>query len=112
MVVETPLLATKVRPVREDNSKPPRVSVEALALSLPKRAWRTVAWREGTNKKLRRRQPDDALPQAVTWQQHRCAVRPSQEIREPAVRRRQDPRQPPPGLRHRLRLREAGLPEA
>jgi SRSO17 transposase len=46
---------TKVRPVREDDSKPPRVSVEALVLSLPKRAWRTVAWREGTNKKLRSR---------------------------------------------------------
>jgi SRSO17 transposase len=46
---------TKVRPVREDDPKPPRVSVEALALSLPKRAWRTVTWREGTNKKLRSR---------------------------------------------------------
>jgi SRSO17 transposase len=46
---------TKVRPVREDHPKPPRISVEALALSLPKRAWRTVAWREGTNKKLRSR---------------------------------------------------------
>ena len=45
----------KVRPVREDEPKPPRVSVEALALSLPKRAWRTVTWREGTNKKLRSR---------------------------------------------------------
>jgi SRSO17 transposase len=46
---------TKVRPVRDDDQKPPRVSVEALALSLPKRAWRTVAWREGTNVKLRSR---------------------------------------------------------
>jgi hypothetical protein len=46
---------TKVRPVREDDPKPPRVSVEELALSLPKRAWRTVAWREGTNVKLRSR---------------------------------------------------------
>jgi SRSO17 transposase len=46
---------TKVRPVREDDPKPPRVSVEGLALSLPKRAWRTVAWRQGTNKKLRSR---------------------------------------------------------
>src|SRR5215468_4611652 len=49
------LSTTKVRPVRENDQKPPRVSVEALALSLPKRAWRTVAWREGTNKKLRSR---------------------------------------------------------
>jgi SRSO17 transposase len=46
---------TKVRQVRENDPKPPRVSVEALALSLPKRAWCTVAWREGTNKKLRSR---------------------------------------------------------
>jgi SRSO17 transposase len=46
---------TKVRLVREDNPKPPRVSVEKLALSLPKRAWRTVTWREGTNVKLRSR---------------------------------------------------------
>ena len=45
---------TKVRPVCDD-PKPPRVSVEALGLSLPKRAWRTVAWREGTNVKLRSR---------------------------------------------------------
>jgi SRSO17 transposase len=45
---------TKVRPACDD-PKPPRVSVEALALSLPKRAWRTVAWREGTNVKLRSR---------------------------------------------------------
>jgi len=46
---------TKVRPVREDDPEPPRVSVEKLALSLPKRAWRTVAWREGSNVKLRSR---------------------------------------------------------
>jgi SRSO17 transposase len=46
---------TKVRPVREDDPKPPRVSVEALALSLPKSAWRTVVWRQGTNRKLRSR---------------------------------------------------------
>jgi SRSO17 transposase len=49
------LSTTKVRPVREDDPKPPRVSVEALARGLPKRAWRTVAWREGTNKRLRSR---------------------------------------------------------
>jgi len=45
----------KVRPVRKDNPKPPRVSVEALALSLPKHAWRTITWREGTNEKLQSR---------------------------------------------------------
>ena len=46
---------TKVRPVREDAPEPPRVSVQELALGLPKRAWRTVVWREGTNVKLRSR---------------------------------------------------------
>jgi SRSO17 transposase len=46
---------TKVRPVCKHDPKPPRVSVKELALSLPKRAWRTVAWREGTNVKLRSR---------------------------------------------------------
>src|SRR6266404_6545717 len=46
------LATTKVRHVRKDDPKPPRVSVEALALSLPKHAWRTITWREGTNEKL------------------------------------------------------------
>jgi SRSO17 transposase len=45
----------KVRPVRKDDPKPPRVSVETLALSLPKHAWRTITWREGTNEKLQSR---------------------------------------------------------
>jgi len=45
----------KVRLVREGNSKPKRVSVEALARSLPKHAWRTITWREGSNAKLRSR---------------------------------------------------------
>ena len=43
----------KVRPVREGHPKPKRVSVEALARSLPKNAWRTITWREGSNAKLR-----------------------------------------------------------
>jgi SRSO17 transposase len=47
--------SVKVRPVRKDDPKPPRVSVEALALSLPKHAWRTITWREGTNQKLQSR---------------------------------------------------------
>src|SRR5262249_9880702 len=47
------LSTTKVRPVRADDPKPPRVSVEALALSLPKRAWRAVAWLGGSIKKPR-----------------------------------------------------------
>jgi hypothetical protein len=45
----------KVRPVRKDDPKPPRVSVKALALNLPKHAWRTIMWREGTNEKLQSR---------------------------------------------------------
>src|SRR6201998_2759610 len=45
----------KVRPVREGHPKPKRVSVEALARSLPKHAWRTITWREGSNAKLRSR---------------------------------------------------------
>jgi SRSO17 transposase len=49
------MATTKARPVHEDDPKPPRVSAKELALSLPKRAWRTVAWREGTNVKLRSR---------------------------------------------------------
>jgi SRSO17 transposase len=47
--------SVKVRPVRKDDPKPPRVSVEALALSLPKHGWRTITWREGTNEKLQSR---------------------------------------------------------
>ena len=39
----------KVRPVPAHDPKEPRVSVKDLALSLPKHAWRTVTWREGTN---------------------------------------------------------------
>lgn len=33
----------------------PRLSVRQLALSLPKHAWRTITWREGTNERLRSR---------------------------------------------------------
>ena len=47
------LATTKVRHVRKDDAKPPRLSVEALALSLPKHAWRIITWREGTNEKLK-----------------------------------------------------------
>jgi len=47
--------SVKVRPVREGDSKAPRVSVKILALSLPTSAWRTITWREGTNTKLQSR---------------------------------------------------------
>ena len=39
-----------VRPVHDDENKP--VSVEQLALALPKSSWRTIAWRDGTNERL------------------------------------------------------------
>src|ERR1700692_1987383 len=45
----------KVRPVRAHDAKERRVSVKDLALSLPKHAWRTITWREGTNELLRSR---------------------------------------------------------
>jgi SRSO17 transposase len=45
----------KVRPVGEGDPKPKRVSVGALARSLPKHAWHTITWREGSNAKLRSR---------------------------------------------------------
>ena len=47
--------SVKVRPAREDEPRQPRVSVKTLALSLPKSAWRTITWREGTNMKLQSR---------------------------------------------------------
>jgi SRSO17 transposase len=40
--------------LRRDPRHPP-LSVKALAWSLPARAWRTVSWREGTNRSLRSR---------------------------------------------------------
>ena len=44
-----------VRRVTDDGEVGPRLSVKKLALRLPKKAWRTITWREGTNKKLRSR---------------------------------------------------------
>jgi SRSO17 transposase len=45
----------KVRPVLKNDPKPKRLSVEALARSLPRRAWHAITWREGSNAKLRSR---------------------------------------------------------
>jgi SRSO17 transposase len=42
----------KVRPVRDGTMSKRRVSVKELALSLPKHAWRTITWREGSATKL------------------------------------------------------------
>ena len=47
--------SVKVRAVRDRDATDERVSVKALALSLPQRAWRTITWREGTADKLRSR---------------------------------------------------------
>jgi SRSO17 transposase len=44
----------KVRPVSDDGEGD-RMSVKELALSLPKQAWRTITWREGTATRLRSR---------------------------------------------------------
>lgn len=42
----------KVHPVRDGITSQERVSVKQLALSLPKDAWRTITWREGSATKL------------------------------------------------------------
>jgi len=45
----------KVRAVSDRDALEPRMSVKELALSLPKHAWRTITWREGTADPLRSR---------------------------------------------------------
>src|SRR5260370_30007438 len=45
----------KVRRVSDRGALDERLSAKELALSLPKHAWRTITWREGTNDKLRSR---------------------------------------------------------
>ena len=40
------------RPTRLRQGKHKPVSVKELALGLPRRAWRTIGWREGTNERL------------------------------------------------------------
>src|SRR6201981_3652347 len=42
----------KVQPVGDGITSKQRVSVKELALSLPKHAWRTITWREGSAAKL------------------------------------------------------------
>jgi SRSO17 transposase len=51
--------AVKVCKASKQAALEPRLSVKQLALSLPKNAWRTIAWREGTSELLR-----SALPVA------------------------------------------------
>ena len=45
----------KVRAVSDGGVAEQRISVKELALGLPKHAWRTITWREGSNKRLRSR---------------------------------------------------------
>ena len=45
----------KVRRVSDRGASEERLGVKALALSLPKHSWRTITWREETNKPLRSR---------------------------------------------------------
>jgi SRSO17 transposase len=45
----------KVRPASDRDALERRMSVKELALSLPKHAWRTITWREGTADRLRSR---------------------------------------------------------
>ena len=45
----------KVREVSDRDEPEPRLGVKDLALSLPQHAWRTITWREGSNKRLRSR---------------------------------------------------------
>jgi SRSO17 transposase len=42
----------KVQAVMKSGKPGPRVDAKALALSLPKHAWREIGWREGTNERL------------------------------------------------------------
>jgi SRSO17 transposase len=45
----------KVQVVTDGGKLGPRMSAKELALGLPRHAWRTVTWREGTNERLRSR---------------------------------------------------------
>jgi SRSO17 transposase len=45
----------KVREASKGAVPKPRLTVKQLALALPKHAWRTITWREGTNDRLRSR---------------------------------------------------------
>src|SRR5207248_688481 len=48
-------ITSTVKVSKAKDPKPPRESVKELALRLPKHAWRTITWREGTNEQLRSR---------------------------------------------------------
>jgi len=48
-------ITSTVKVSKAKDPTPPRESVKELALRLPKHAWRTITWREGTNEPLRSR---------------------------------------------------------
>jgi SRSO17 transposase len=48
-------ITATVKVCKAKDRKPRRESVKELALRMPKGAWRTITWREGTNERLRSR---------------------------------------------------------
>ena len=67
----------KVQAVLRRGKLGTRISAKSLALTLPKHAWRTITWREGTNKVLRSR---FARVQVRTAPITRAAERPQETL--------------------------------
>src|SRR5215467_7505105 len=67
----------KVQAVLRRGKLGTRISAKSLALTLPKHAWRTITWREGTNKVLRSR---FARVQVRTAPMRRAAERPQETL--------------------------------
>ena len=63
----------KVRAASDHGGLEQRMSVKQLALSLPKHAWRTITWREGTNERLSSR----VCPRAGAHRAHQARLRTS-----------------------------------
>src|SRR5215472_12756395 len=72
------IIATiKVQAVLRRGKLGTRISAKSLALTLPKHAWRTITWREGTNKVLRSR---FARVQVRTAPNRRAVERPQETL--------------------------------
>src|SRR5215831_7888068 len=67
----------KVQAVLRRGKLGKRISAKSLALTLPKHAWRTITWREGTNKVLRSR---FARVQVRTAPNRRAGERPEETL--------------------------------
>src|SRR5262249_15570093 len=67
----------KVQAVLRQGKLGTRMSAKSLALKLPKHVWRTITWREGTNKVLRSR---FARVQVRTAPIRRAAERPEETL--------------------------------